>query len=55
MMGTYYKDANGNSVCLQDNGLLLITPKGKSTRVLNTEEMISVMESREDKKTKRPD
>lgn len=46
-MGFHYGDPKGNSVCLQDNGILLVTPRGWSTRALSVEEVVAAVAIRD--------
>lgn len=39
-----YIDKEGNSIVIQENGLILITPKNDSTRIITLQEIISKME-----------
>jgi len=38
-----YTDKNGNNIVIQDNGMILITPKGDSTVIVTLQEIISQM------------
>lgn len=39
----YYKDKRGNSITVQDNGLIDITPKNDSTRFYDLKEIVQAL------------
>lgn len=45
-----FEDKKGNRITLQDNGLISITPKGKSTLFYTLEEIIEYIQCYKDAK-----
>lgn len=50
MEGLHLEDKKGNGVCIQENGLALVTPKDRSTLVVTFEELCEAVTRHSERK-----